>query len=157
MTNLGLMYLDPISSRLNGRLGEALSRGHRSITDAIFTTRTDGTTYLLLYHLSTQKMNPIQAADYCLSLGMGLPIVDSDLTAVRFGIFAVVNGDFAIDGTDVGHEGVFHSTQFPGRLLNGLRWGPRVSGTNKHQNCVKHRLVSTPMLVIFRSFLSYQF
>ena len=139
MTSLGLLYLDPISSRLNGRMGEALSRGHRSITDAIFTSRSDGTTYMLMYHVSTQRMTSSEAANYCHALGMGLPVIESDLSAVRYGIFSVINGDFSVDGDDKGHEGVFRSSQFPGRLLNGLRWGPRVSGTNKRQNCLKHR------------------
>ena len=136
---LGLMFLDPIASQLNGRLGESLTHGHRSITDAVFTTRDDGRILLFMYHLSTKQMTAPDAFQYCQDLGMTLPIVNSDLAAVRNGIFAVVNGDYNMDGTDHAQEGVFRSFQSDRKLLNQIRWGPRIDGHDRASDCSKVR------------------
>ena len=136
---LGLLFLDPIASQLNGRLGETLTHGHRSLTDAVFSTRDDGQTLLFMYHISTKKMTPPDAANYCHGLGMHLPMIDSDLAAVRYGIFSVVNGDFPIDGTDSDHEGIFRSFHRHKKLLNQIRWGPRIDGHDKTSDCLKGR------------------
>ena len=136
---LGLLFLDPIASQLNGRLGESLTHGHRSITDAVFTTRDDGRTLLFMYHVSTKKMNALTASAYCQDLGMSLPVVDSDLSAVRNGIFSVVNGDIIMDGTDTIREGVFRSFYDDRKLMNQIRWGPRIDGHDKRSDCTKIR------------------
>ena len=136
---VGSLFLDPIASQLNGRLGESLTHGHRSITDAVFTTRDDRSTLLFMYHVSTKKMNAPTASEYCKSLGMSLPLVDSDLSAVRHGIFSVINGDFNMDGTDTAQEGVFRSFYDDRKLLNQIRWGPRIDGHDKRADCSKIR------------------